>query len=238
MALRQTNMGGGGAAMGDNPFGGGVGASSGSQTTALTLGNQGQAVGRVVDLPNGTQIRVSSDADFQLLQAWWQQQQQQQRTSLSIGGGAAMNTSSMGSTGGTTRALEMAADGAQALSGFLAGRDLSAKIRDYDDAQEEIDRLRDELSRTATITGAQLARFIQLQQELNDTQVAVLETQISAVDIQAGAGLARIVGKFMDGSGSGMGGGGGAGTAIALGAAGVGGALILSRDSRDRRRRR
>ena len=237
MALRQTNMGGGGAAMGDNPFGGGGGASSGTQTTALTLGNQTQAVGRMVDLPNGTQIRVSSDADFQLLQAWWQQLQQQQRSSnLTLGG--IVGNSSMGSTGGTTRALEMAADGAQALSGFLAGRDLSAKIRDYDDAQEEIDRLRDELSRTATITGAQLARFIQLQQELNDTQVAVLETQISAVDIQAGAGLARIVGKFMDGSGSGMGGGGGAGTAIALGAAGVGGALILSRDSRDRRRRR
>ena len=238
MALRQTSMGGGGAAMGDNPFGGGAGSSSGSQSTALTLGNQTQAVGRMVDLPNGTQIRVSSDADFQLLQAWWQQLQQQQRSSnLTLGG--IVGNSSMGSTGGTTRALEMAADGAQALSGFLAGRDLSAKIRDYDDAQEEIDRLRDELSRTATITGAQLARFIQLQQELNDTQVAVLETQISAVDIQAGAGLARIVGKFMDGSGSGMGGGGGgAGTAIALGAAGVGGALILSRDSRDRRRRR
>ena len=236
MALRQTSMGGGGAAMGDNPFGGGAGSSSGSQSTALTLGNQTQAVGRMVDLPNGTQIRVSSDADFQLLQAWWQQLQQQQRSSnLTLGG--IVGNSSMGSTGGTTRALEMAADGAQALSGFLAGRDLSAKIRDYDDAQEEIDRLRDELSRTATITGAQLARFIQLQQELNDTQVAVLETQISAVDIQAGAGLARIVGKFMDGSGSGMG-GGGAGTAIALGAAGVGGALILSRDSRDRRRRR
>lgn len=237
MALRQTSMGGGGAAMGDNPFGGGAGSSSGSQSTALTLGNQTQAVGRVVDLPNGTQIRVTSDADFQLLQAWWQQLQQQQRSSnLTLGG--IVGSSSIGNTGGTTRALEMAADGAQALSGFLAGRDLSAKIRDYDDAQEEIDRLRDELSRTATITGAQLARFIQLQQELNDTQVAVLETQISAVDIQAGAGLARIVGKFMDGSGSGMGGGGGAGTAIALGAAGVGGALILSRDSRDRRRRR
>ena len=239
MALRQTNMGGGGAAMGDNPFGGGAGSSSGSQSTALTLGNQTQAVGRVVDLPNGTQIRVTSDADFQLLQAWWQQLQQQRSSNLTLGG--MVGNSSMGSTGGTggtTRALEMAADGAQALSGFLAGRDLSAKIRDYDDAQEEIDRLRDELSRTATITGAQLARFIQLQQELTDTQVAVLETQISAVDIQAGAGLARIVGKFMDGSGSGMGGGGGAGTAIALGAAGVGGALILSRDSRDRRRRR
>jgi hypothetical protein len=226
--------------MGDNPFGGGAGASSGTQSTALTLGNQAQAVGRMVDLPNGTQIRVSSDADFQLLQAWWQQLQQQQRSSNLTLGGIVGNSSmgSIGNTGGTTRALEMAADGAQALSGFLAGRDLSAKIRDYDDAQEEIDRLRDELSRTATITGAQLARFIQLQQELNDTQVAVLETQISAVDIQAGAGLARIVGKFMDGSGSGMGGGGGAGTAIALGAAGVGGALILSRDSRDRRRRR
>ena len=239
MALRQTSMGGSSAAMGDNPFGGGGGASGGTQSTALTLGNQAQAVGRMVDLPNGTQIRVTSDADFQVLQAWWQQLQQQQRSSnLTLGG--IVGNSSMGSTGGTTRALEMAADGAQALSGFLAGRDLSAKIRDYDDAQEEIDRLRDELSRTATITGAQLARFIQLQQELNDTQVAVLETQISAVDIQAGAGLARIVGKFMDGSGSGMGGGGGggAGTAIALGAAGVGGALILSRDSRDRRRRR
>ena len=89
------------------------------------------------------------------------------------------------------------------------------------------------------LTADQMARFIEAQQDLNDAQAAVLETQISAVDIQAGAGVARIVGKFVDGGSGGGGlGGGGAGTAVALGAAGVGAALLLNRDSRDRRRRR
>jgi hypothetical protein len=222
-------MQGAGAGMADNPFGGGGG---GAQSTALTLANQTQAMGMPVTLPNGTQIRVASQADAQLLQSWWQNQQQQQSQGLNLGGGGGGSGSS-----GTTRALEMAADGAQALSGFLAGRDLSTKVRDYDSAQEDLDRLRDELSRTtAPVTTQQLARFIELQQELNDSQVAVLETQISALDIQAGAGVAKIVGRFMDGSGNS--GGGGGGGAVALAAAGVGGALLLTRDSRDRRRRR
>lgn len=228
MALRTTTMQGAGAGMADNPFGGGGG---GAQSTSLTLANQTQAMGMPITLPNGTQIRVASQADAQLLQTWWQNQQQQQSQGLNLGGGGGGGGSS-----GTTRALEMAADGAQALSGFLAGRDLSAKVRDYDTAQEDLDRLRDELARSSgSVTTAQLARFIELQQEVNDSQVAVLETQISALDIQAGAGVAKVVGRFMDGNGNSA--GSGAGT-VALAAAGVGGALLLTRDSRDRRRRR
>jgi hypothetical protein len=223
-------MQGAGAGMADNPFGGGAA----TQSTALTLANQQAAMGMPVTLPNGTQIRVTSQADAQLLQSWWQNQQQQQSQGLTLGGAGGMSGSS---SSGTTRALEMAADGAQALSGFLAGRDLNSKVQDYDRAQEDLDRLRDELSRTsAPVTTQQLARFIELQQELNDSQVAVLETQISALDIQAGAGVAKIVGRFMDGSGNS--GGGGGGGAVARAAAGVGGALLLTRDSRDRRRRR
>lgn len=218
--------------MADNPFGGGGGA---TQSTALALANQTQSLGQLVTLPNGTQIRVASQADAQLLNTWWQSQQQQQTQSLNLGGGG--GSMAGGGSSGTTRALEMAADGAQALSGFLAGRDIGQKVRDYDDAQEDLDRLRDEIGRSTTVTGQQMARFIELQQQVNDSQAAVLETQISALDIQAGAGVAKIVGRFMDGSSS-TGGGGGTGTAVALGAAGVAGALLLTRDSRDRRRRR
>jgi hypothetical protein len=233
MALRTTTMQGAGAGMADNPFGGGA-AGGGNPTTALSLANQTQAMGMPVTLPNGTQIRVASQADAQLLQSWWQnQQQQQQSQGLSLGGGGGGGASS---SGGGNRALQMAADGAQALSGFLAGRDLQGKVRDYDDAQEQLETLRQELARTTNPSGQQLARLIELQQEVNDTQAAVLETQITALDIQAGAGVARVVGGFMDGSGPSM--GGGTGTAVAIGAAGVGAGLLLSRDSRDRRRRR
>lgn len=231
MALRATSMSTAGTA--ENPFGGG-----GAQSTALTLGNQTQAMGQPVRLPNGTTIRVASDADAQLLNSWWDSQRTQQGSGINLGGGGGS-----GGGSGATRALEMAADGAQALSGFLAGRDFTAKLRDYDDAQDELERMRDELRRmpaSSQLTADQLARFIEAQQGLNDAQAAVLETQISAVDIQAGAGVARIVGKFVDGGSGGgvLGGGGGAGTAVALGAAGVGAALLLTRDSRDRRRRR
>lgn len=231
MALRTTSMSSGATA--DNPFGGGGG---GSQSTALTLGNNGnQNMGQVVTLPNGTQIRVASQADAQLLNSWWQGQQQAQPGAMSLGGGG-------GGGGGLSRPLEMAADGAQALSGFFAGRDFTAKLRDYDDAQAELDILREEVSRmspSGQISPAQFARFIEAQQNVNDTQAAVLETQISAVDIQAGAGVARVVGRFMDGGNQNAGGGGGGtGTALAIGAAGLGAGLLLTRDSRDRRRRR
>lgn len=211
----------------DNPFGGG-----GSQSTAMTLSNQNPNIGRVVTLPNGTQIRVASDADAQLLDAWWQSSQRTQQGALTLGGGGGGGSSG----GGGNRALQMAADGAQALSGFLAGRDLQGKVRDYDNAQEQLETLRQELARTTNPSGQQLARLIELQQEVNETQAAVLETQITALDIQAGAGVAKVVNGFMDGSGPSM--GGGTGTAVAIGAAGVGAGLLLSRDSRDRRRRR
>ena len=240
MALRTTGMTSA-AGMADNPFGGGGGA----QTTALALANQTQPMGGVMlELPNGTKIRVASEADAQLLKSWYQSQQQQQTAMTLGGGGGGWNLSADGGGSATTRALRVAADGANALSGFFAGRDFRQRIGDYDDAQEALDRLHEEFrARPATtpITNQDMTRLIAAQQDVLDAQSAVLETQISAVDIQTGAGVANVVGSFVDSRGSmmsGGGGGGGAGTAIALGAAGVGAALLLSRDSRDRRRRR
>ena len=234
MALRTTGMSSA-AGTADNPFGGG-----GAQSTALTLSNQSQPMGGVMlELPNGSKIRVASDADAQLLKSWYQSQQQQSAQSL---GGGSMSTLSEGGGTPTTRALRTAADGANALSGFFAGRDFRNKLNDYDDAQETLDRLHDEIRSRPTndpLTNAQMMRILDAQQELFDAQAAVLETQISAVDIQTGAGVANVVASFTDSSGSrSNGGGSGAGTTIALGAAGVGAALLLSRDSRDRRRRR
>ena len=229
MALRTTSMNA--ASVADNPFGGG-----GAQTTALALANQNQQIGGVMlELPNGTKVRLASEADAQLLRAWYQSQQQQ--SAQSLGGGGSM----LGESGGpSTRALRVAADGANALSGFFAGRDFRNKLNDYDDAQDALDRLHDEYksrSGTAAITNQDMLRLIEAQQDVLDAQSAVLETQISAVDIQTGAGVANVVTSFMDSRGPSMSGGGG-GTAVALGAAGVGAALLLSRDSRDRRRRR
>lgn len=240
MALRTTSMSTG-ASQADNPFGGGGGGGGGTQTTALALTNQTQPMGGVMlELPNGSKIRVASEADAQLLRAWYQSQQQQNALSL---GGASSTMSMGGEMGGTptTRALRVAADGANALSGFFAGRDFRNKLNDYDDAQEALDKLHDEFRTKAAsdpISKAEMLRFLEAQQDLFDAQAAVLETQISAVDIQTGAGVANVVSSFMDSSGSRTSGGGGAGTTIALAGAGVGAALLLSRDSRDRRRRR
>ena len=55
----------------------------------MTLSNQNANIGRVVTLPNGTQIRVASDADAQLLDAWWQSSQRTQQGALTLGGAAA-----------------------------------------------------------------------------------------------------------------------------------------------------
>ena len=134
------------------------------------------------------------------------------------------------------RALQMAADGAQALSGFLAGRDLEAKSATTTTRKSSLKRCAKSWARTTNPSGQQLARLIELQQEVNETQAAVLGPMITALDIQAGAGVAKVVNGFMDGSGPSMGAEPEPPWPSAPPESGAG--LLLSRDSRDRRRRR
>lgn len=221
MALRSVSMQQ--QAGGGNPFGGG-----GQQTTALAM--QGQTVGVPVKLPNGVTVMMASQSDATAMQTWYAGQKQ---AAMSLDGGG----SSSGGGDGMNRALGMAADGAQALSGFLAGRDFTSKLNDFHDAQDRVADIRDELVRSTsgtTVSPQQLVRLIDAQQAANDAQVAVLETMITAVDIQAGAGAAKVIGRFLNGDSSSGGGGGGmsngATAALAIGGVGLG-AVLLSRNS-------
>lgn len=225
MALKSVSMQQGG---GGNPFAGG-----GQQSTALAL--QGQAVGVPVKLPNGVTVMMSSQQDATAMQTWYANQKQ---TAMALDGGGG----SMGGGDGMNRALGMAADGAQALSGFLAGRDFTSKLNDYHDAQDRLAEIRDELVRTPSttpVTPAQMVRLIDAQQDMADAQAAVMETMITAVDIQAGAGAAKVIGRFLNGDSGGGGGGMSSGATTALAVGGVGlGALLLSRNSNNNNTRR
>ncbi len=233
MALRSVSMQGQSSA--SNPFGGG------SQSTALTLPGQTQNLGVALQLPNGTTIRVASESDGQLLKAWWQQQQQQQQTTgISLGG----SPSSSSAQGGTSGWLRTGANAADAVAGFLNGRNVRRKLDDLEDALVDSRDARTELDtlerggKYADLIPT-LRRLFLAERDATEASVSVLEDQLTAVDIQTGSGVAKVAADLMTpgtpilGTDS-----GGIGTAVAVGAAGLGVGLLLSNDRNSERRSR
>lgn len=237
MALRSVSMQG--QSSSSNPFGGG---SSASTSTALTLPGQTQNMGVALQLPNGTTIRVASESDGQLLKAWWQQQQQQQTTSIQLGS----QTSSSASSGptGTSGWLRTGANAADAVAGFLNGRNVRRKLEDLEDALADSREARAELDtierggKYADLIPT-LRRLFLAERDATEASVSVLEDQLTAVDIQTGSGVAKVAADLMGNAGPLLGGeSGGVGTAVAVGAAGLGVGLLLSNDRNSERRSR
>jgi hypothetical protein len=227
-----------GQTSGGNPFGGG---SQTQTTTALALPGQTQNLGVALQLPNGATIRVASESDGQLLKAWWQQQQQQ--TSLSMGG--ATSSSSGASTPSSTSGwLRTGANAADAVAGFLNGRNVRRKLEDLEDALADSRDARSELDnlerggKYADLVPT-LRRLFLAERDATEASVSVLEDQLTAVDIQTGSGVAKVAADLMGSAGPILGGeGGGIGTAVAVGAAGLGVGLLLSNDRNSERRSR
>lgn len=189
----------------------------------------------------GEKIRFATEADY--LKAKMAMQRR-------LGGGARSGSSSSddgGILGGNF--LETAGVGLQTVGAFLAGRNLSDKVDQLDDALDdqaaaraELEGLRQNPSVGILITP--LLRFLDAERSATETAQAALEDQVLAQDLQAGGGVANLVSKFSKGgSYGGEGGGMSTGTVAAVAAGGLGLAAIMSNrrnnnsNGRGRRRR-
>ena len=215
---------------GGNPF------MSGTQQTGLVLANQPtqpvQTGGYRARIGN-TEVMFASEADFLKADKAFREQVEVQNVP-SVGG--------MGSSGGTKGWLRTGANAAEAVAGFLQGRNIRRKLEDLQDYLDDAKAAANELDQLANNTKyAELIPVLQkaLRAERNATEssIALLEDQLTAVDIQTGAGVAKVVGELWDGSG-GRSGSDSAGTLLGVGAAGLGLGLLFNNNNERRSRRR
>ncbi len=227
---------------GGNPF------MSQTQTTAMTTYNPNAAVanpaGSYRAKINGVDITFASEADY--LKADRALRDMIASDDVPSVGGIGGTRSS-----GTMNFLRTGANAADAAAGFLRGRDIRRRIDDLDtallDSRDARNSL-DDLERGGKYNDLIpiLRRLFLAERDATESSIAVLESEVTAVDIQTGAGVAKVVADFMEPSStstarrSAEGSGSGLGTALAVGGAGLGLGLLLSSrsDSRDRDRRR
>ena len=201
---------------------------------------QQQAGGYLARIGNA-EVRFATEADFLKADRAWRDMQEQQNVP-SVGG-----SSSRFITGANGMSwLKTGAHAAETLAGFLHSRQIRRKLDDLDvalgdakDARAELDVL--EKSGKYPDLIPILRRAFIAERDATETGNSLLEDQLTAVDIQTGAGVAKVVSDFMDNTGPPRAEGGGLGTAVALGGAGLGLGLLLSNsreDDRTRRRRR
>ena len=224
------NVGGGGG--GGNPFAGGNSMVRYEEKTPEASYYEADVFGE--------KIRFATEADY--LKAKMAMQRR-------LGGGVRSGSSSDdgGILGGNF--LETAGVGLQTVGAFLAGRNLSDKVDQLDDALDdqaaaraELEGLRQNPSVGILITP--LLRFLDAERSATETAQAELEDQVLAQDLQAGGGVANLVSKFSKGgSYGGEGGGMSTGTVAAVAAGGLGLAALMSNrrnnnnNGRSRRRR-
>lgn len=206
------------------PGGGTSGGFSAPPTATPAASVTATALTIPVKLPNGQIVNVGTQAEVDALRA---AVQPTQIVDLSKPAGT--------SSGGMSTAadfLDIGADALKAVGGFLAGSKYGRLLQDLQNARYDLMDARDALARStsdpATVNPmlAALDSLISYQ----DASIAVLNAQITAVDMSAGGDTAKIISKFIEGGGlgSGNGGGMGTGTALALGAGGIGLGLLVS----------
>jgi hypothetical protein len=197
---------------------------------------------------NGVQVTFASEADYLKADRALRDMIESQNVP-SLGGMPAVGGGGGGAgMGGSGRWLRTGANAADAVAGFLNGRNIRRKMEDLDDALLDSRDGRAELD-TLERGGKYpdlipvLRRLFLAERDATEASVSVLEDQLTAVDIQTGSGVAKVAADFISdrpGPAAGGGGGDGIGTAIAVGGAGLGLGLLLSnnRDERGGRRRR
>lgn len=89
-----------------------------------------------------------------------------------------------------------------------------------------------------------IRRLVQAERDATESHLSAMDDEITALDIQTGAGVAGVVSNFVGGDGApqvgGNGNGSGVGTALAVGGLGLVGLSLLSNrnnNSSSRRRR-
>lgn len=183
------------------------------------------------------EIMFASEADFLKADRAFREMVGQQGVPA-VGGGIP----TLGGDTSTTNWLRTGAHAAEAIGGFLRDRGIRRKLDDLDDAVRNSDgamRELDDIERTNTTLAPlipTLRRLFNAERDATEAAISALEDELTAVDIQTGAGVAKVAADFMgDNRTGGM--SSSTGTAVAVGAAGLGLGLLLSRDSRSRRRR-
>lgn len=225
MATRDAQLGNANAG---NPFAGGGGGGS-------MMAPAGQ-VGYTVSLGNGESIMVNSEADFLKLKDWHSSNQRKSGAASLGGGSSGGGSSSLGST------IDLAAEGFQTVTGYLAGSNYNTKLQDYQDARSDLLDTRDQLtahrsSATDPVLVDLMLKSVDSTLDTMDTAIGVLNTQITAVDMFAGGSAAKVVSRFVGDGGLG-GGGSGFGTVAAIGAAGLGLGLVLRNNNNQTSTRR
>ena len=176
----------------------------------------------------GVEINFATEADYLKAQMAVQRR---------MGGGAQAASASDEGGGlfGGSNFLPTMGNGLQTVGAFLAGRNLQGKVDDLDDALDDQASARAELENlrsNATLAPliGPLLKFLDSERSATQSAQAALEDQILAQDLQAGGGVANLIGTLTKGNGGGSLGGGssGFGTAAALGLGGVGLGLMFS----------
>ena len=194
---------------------------------------------------NGVQVTFASEADY--LKADRALRDMIESSNVPSLGGMPAVGGGGGGTGSGGRWLRTGANAADAVAGFLNGRNIRRKLEDLDDAlldsrdaRAELDNL--ERSGKYPDLIPTLRRLFLAERDATETSVSVLEDQLTAVDIQTGSGVAKVAADFISdrpAAAAAAGSGDGLGTALAVGGAGLGLGLLLSnRDDRGGRRRR
>lgn len=221
-----------------NPFGGG-----GSQSQSMVPYNPSAA--GVPAPTSGFRARIgnvdvafASEADYLKADKALREMRQQEMipTVGGYGGGG------MGGMGGTSGFVRTGANAAEAVGSFLAGRNIRRKVEDVQDAIDDSRAALAELDALAA-SGKYpelipiLRRAFTAERDATEAHLGAFEDQLTALDIGAGSGVAKVVADLvLDRPSSPMESqGGGIGTALAVGGAGLGIGLLLSRDSRDSR---
>ena len=190
---------------------------------------------------NGVDVTFASEADYLKADRALRDMVESQNIPALGGVGGTRGPSSTGTW------LRTGANAADAVAGFLNGRNIRRKLDDLDNAladSREARQALDEIERNHTVLAPLipvLRRLFNAERDATETSIAVLEDQLTAVDIQTGAGVAKVAADLFTGSGpSKPGESSGIGTALAVGGAGLGVGLLLSsnRDSERSRRRR
>jgi len=201
-----------------NPFMQAGGASS--AMVPYTPSPLAQNVGYRARIGN-VEVMFASEADFLKADKAWREQLQVNNVP-SLGG-------SQGSGGSW---LRTGASVAEAAGAYMNGRAFRKRIGEVDDALEDSRTAQAALANLQTKypdLAPALADAFRAERDATIAMVRLLEDQLLAIDIQTGAGVARVVSEVWDGSGSSSSFLGNSGM-LAGGAAGLGLGLLLSRD--------
>lgn len=225
-----------------NPFGGGASQSGAMVPYNASAGGAPAATGGYRARIGNVDVTFASEADYLKADKALREMRQQEMIPQVGGFGGSSGASSTGGTGGFIRT---GANAAEAVGSFLAGRNIRRKVQDV---QFAIDESRDALSELDALAASGkypelipiLRKAFNAERDATEAHLGAFEDQLTALDIGAGSGVAKVVADLViDRPSSPLESqGGGMGTALAVGGAGLGIGLLLSRDKDDRRPRR